>query len=96
MKGGEKMASGLTLHLYTTKQELDSAKNGVSTIIAWIKGKQPEAAIYHISVSVDICDVLDNEVRVNVSKAAIEMEKLSMSMGAAMGAEIEKVFKQFE
>jgi hypothetical protein len=90
------MSTGLSLHLYTTKQELDNAKNGVSTIVAWVKGKQPEEAIYHISVSVDICDILDGEVRVNVSKTDDELNKMSATMGAAMGAELEKVFKQFE
>lgn len=89
------MASGLSLHLYTTKQELDNAKNGVSTIVAWPKGKQPKDAIYHVSASVDICDVLDNEVRVNVFKTADELEKMSSAMGATFAAELEKVFKQF-
>jgi len=96
-KGGIKtMTSGLSLHLYTTKQELDNAKNGVSTIVAWAKGKQPKEAVYHIGVSVDICDVLDGEVRVNVSKTADELNKVSAAMGAAMGAELEKIFKQLE
>jgi len=89
------MATGLSLHLYTTKQEIDNAKNGVSTIVAWPKGKQPKDAVYHVSVSVDICDVLDGEVRVNVSKNAAELEKMSSTIGAAMGAELEKVFSKF-
>lgn len=51
--------TGLGLHLYTTKQELGNAKKGVSTILAWPKGKQPIGAIFHISASVDICDILE-------------------------------------
>lgn len=83
--------TGLGIHLYTTKQELDNAKKGVSTILAWPKGEQPENAIFHISVSVDICDVLDDEVRVNIFKATDESNKVV----AAFGAELERVFKQF-
>ena len=89
------MATGLSLHLYTTKQELDNAKNGVNTIVAWPKGKQPKDAVYHVGVSVDICDVLDGEVRVNVSKNAAELEKMSSAMGATFAAELEKVFSKF-
>ncbi|EGW40688.1 hypothetical protein [Desulfosporosinus sp. OT] len=89
------MATGLSLHLYTTKQELDNSKNGVSTIVAWIKGKQPKEAIFHVGASVDICDVLDSgEVRINVSKTDGEMEKAAALMGAVMGAELEKVFSK--
>lgn len=90
------MSTGLSLHLYTTKQELDNAKNGVSTIVAWVKGKQPENAVFHIGTSADICDVLESgEVRVNVFKTQGELDKMSATIGAAMGAELEKVFKQF-
>lgn len=91
------MSTGLSLHLYTTKQELNNAKNGVSTIIAWAKGKQPKEALYHIGVPIDICDVLDDgEVRVNVSKMDGELEKSATLMGTVMGAEIEKAFKRLE
>jgi hypothetical protein len=95
MKGDLMMTTGLSLSLYTTKQELDNVKAGVSTIVAWTKDKKPENAIYHITVSVDICDVLDGEVRVNISKTQEEIEKAAAFMGATMGAELEKVFKQF-
>ncbi|WP_407311007.1 hypothetical protein [Desulfosporosinus sp. SB140] len=88
------MATGLSLHLYTTKQELDNAKNGVSTIVAWAVGKQPKDALYHISASVDICDVLEEEVRVNVFNTDGELEKMSLKMGEGFAAELEKVFKQ--
>jgi len=91
------MASGLSLHLYTTKTELDNAKNGVSTIVAWPKGKQLKEAVFHVSASVEICDVLESgEVRVNVSENDGELEKIAAMMGSAMGAELDKVFKQFE
>jgi len=90
------MATGLSLHLYTTKQELDNAKKGVSAIVAWPKGKQPKEAIYHVSASADICDVLDGEVRVNIFKTAAELEKMSSAMGATFAGELAKVFNQLE
>lgn len=89
------MASGVSLQLYTTKQELDNIKNGVSTIVAWAPGKEPDEAIYGISVSIEICDVLDGEVRVNVSRAGDEIKKMGEIVGAAIAAELDKVFKQF-
>ncbi len=89
------MASGVSLHLYTTKQELDNIKNGVSTIVAWVDGMQPEDAVYQISAGIDICDVLTGEVRVNVSRAGDEIKKMGEIVGAAIAAELDKVFKQF-
>lgn len=87
--------TGVFLHLYTTKEELLNAKNGVSTILAWVKGKQPENAIYHIHISLDVCDVLDNEVRVNVSKVLNQLENIGITMGDAIGREIEKMVNKF-
>ncbi|WP_088224938.1 hypothetical protein [Desulfosporosinus sp. FKB] len=89
------MLTGLTLHLYPTKQEMDNAKNGVSTIVAWSKGKQSKEATYHISASADICDILDGEVRINIIKTDGELEKMSAKWGLLLGAELEKVFSKF-
>lgn len=89
------MATGLSLSLYTTKQELDNAKAGVSTIVAWTGDKKPENAIYEVNANLEICDVLDTEVRVNVSKAQDELKKVAEIMGTVMGTELEKVLKQF-
>ena len=87
--------SGLTLHLYTTKDELDNAKNGVSTIVGYTKEQKQTGAIYHISASVDICDILEKEVRINVSKTQEQLDALGITMGEAMGKELEKVFSKF-
>lgn len=75
--------TGLTIHLYTTKEELDNAKSGVSTVVGWTKEQKQTGAIYHISASLDICDVLDKEVRINVSKVKEQMD----SAGALVGEE---------
>ena len=90
-----KRNSGLTLHLYTTKDELDNAKNGVSTIVGYTKEQKQTGAIYHISASVDICDILEKEVRINVSKTQEQLDALGITMGEAMGKELEKVFSKF-
>ena len=87
--------TGLTLHLYTTKEELDNAKNGVSTSVGWTKEQKQNGAVYHISVSADICDVLEKEVRINISKVEEQLNVVSTKMGEVMGFELEKVFKQF-
>ena len=87
--------TGLSLHLYTTQNEINNIKNNVSTIIAWTKENKPENAKYHISVSADVCDVLENEIRVNISKIQDYFNNLGAMMGEAMGKELEKVFKQF-
>ena len=83
--------TGLTIHLYTTKEELINAKNGVSTI----KEQKTKDATFHISVSIDICDILDKQVRVNVSKTKEQLDSAGAMIGDAMGKELEKVFKQF-
>jgi len=88
-------STGLTLHLYTTKEELDNAKNGVSTIVGWTKEQKQTGAVYHISVSLDVCDVLEKEVRINVSKVQEQLASAGAMMGETMGKESEKVFKQF-
>ena len=87
--------TGLTIHLYTTKEELINAKNGVSTIVGWTKEQKTKDATFHISVSIDICDILDKEVRVNVSKTKEQLDSAGAMIGDAMGKELEKVFKQF-
>ena len=87
--------TGLTLHLYTTKEELDNAKNGVSTIVGWTKEQKQTSAIYHISASADICDILEKEVRINVSKVKEQMDMAGLMVGEAIGKELEKEFKAF-
>jgi len=86
-------STGLSLHLYATKEELDNAKNGVSTIVAWTKEQKQTGAIYHVSASMDICDILEKEVRVNISKSGAQFEEFGKVLGEAMGKELEKAFK---
>jgi len=85
--------TGLGLHLYTTKEELDNAKNGVSTIVGWAKEQKPKGAIYHIGASLEICDVLEKEVRINISRVKEQMDLAGSLVGEAMGKELEKIFK---
>ena len=85
--------TGFGLNLYTTKEELNNAKNGVSTIVAWTKEQRGPDAVYHVSASVDICDILEKEVRVNVSKSGEQFEGYGKVLGEAMGKELERVFK---
>jgi hypothetical protein len=85
--------TGLALHLYTTKEELDNAKNGISTIVGWTKEQKPVNAYYHISVSMDICDILEKEVRVNVSKTNDQFEAIGLVMGETFGKEFSKLIE---
>jgi len=79
------MASGLALKLYTTKEEIDNAKAGVSTIVAWPEANKPLGAYYEVSASLEICDVLSGEVRINTSKQDDEIKKNSSVYGRGYG-----------
>lgn len=82
--------TGLNILLYVTKEELINAKNGSTTLIASkVKTKEAE---HQISVSLDACDILDNEVRVNLSLVQQSVEELGKTMGEALGKELERVF----
>jgi len=85
--------TGMSLHLYTTKEELDNAKNGVSTIVGWTKEQKPVNAYYHISVSSNVCDILEKEVRINISQVNDQLENLGVIMGEAFSKEFEKMLK---
>lgn len=91
--------SGITLHLYTTQEEIINGKKGVNTILAWIKAEKPLDANYHISVPIDVCDILEKEVRVNTGLIKQYYENMSNEMGKAVGnamsQELEKVFSKF-
>lgn len=60
--------AGLTLHLYTTKKELDNLENGIRTITGWTKDKKPDDAIYHISVPANICRLYIDDVLIDTYK----------------------------
>lgn len=85
--------TGLTLTLWTSKDELYNAKNGGSTLIA-SKSKTKDADI-EISVSLDACDILDNEVRVNLTLVRQNINDIGQSLGESMGKELERIFKQY-
>jgi hypothetical protein len=86
---------GISIHIYTTKEEIINGKNGVSTIIGWSEIDKPENAKYCLMVPTESCDILENEIRVNVSKALESIREAGTVVGKAVGEEIEKVFKQF-
>lgn len=86
---------GVSLHVYTTKEEITNGKNGVNTIIGWTEFDRPENAKYHIQVSIEACDILENEIRVNVVKAADSIAKAGTIVGEAVGKELDKVFKNY-
>jgi len=64
-------------------------------IVGWTKEQKQTSAVYHISASVDICDVLEKEVRINISKVKEQMDVAGLMVGEAIGKELEKVFKAF-
>ncbi|PAF31872.1 hypothetical protein [Paenibacillus sp. 7516] len=86
--------TGLSLTVYVSKEELVNAKSGGSTMVA-SKSKTKEAE-YQLSVTLDACDILENEVRVNLTMVRASFEAAGEVMGAAIGAEIQKVFAQLE
>ncbi|GIO33112.1 hypothetical protein J2TS6_42530 [Paenibacillus albilobatus] len=83
-------ATGINILLYVTRKELLNAKQGGSTMIA-SKGKTKEAE-FQINVSLDACDILEDEVRVNLSMARKGIEEAGKVMGEAMGAELQRAF----
>ena len=64
-------------------------------IVGWTKEQKQTSAVYHISASVDICDVLEKEVRINISKVKEQMDVAGLMVCEAIGKELEKVFKAF-
>ncbi|MCY9539162.1 hypothetical protein M5X17_26415 [Paenibacillus alvei] len=82
--------TGLNMTLFVSRKELTNAKQGGSTMIASnIKTKD---AVYQVNVPVDACDILDDEVRVNLSMVRKNIEEAGRVMGEAMAAELHKVF----
>ncbi|WP_010500645.1 hypothetical protein [Paenibacillus elgii] len=93
--GGYKPMTGIILKLFTTWTELQTVKDGTSTMmIAYTADKKPKEAVYEIMVALDGCEVADKEVRVNVSMIKRDANELGEMVGKAIGAELEKVFKQ--
>jgi hypothetical protein len=85
--------TGITINVWASKTELMNAKSGGSTLVA-SKAKTKEADI-QILVPLQACDILDDEVRVNVTLIKQSIDNLGKTVGEAMGKELEKVFKQF-
>lgn len=82
--------TGLNIILFVSRKELINAQQGGSTMIASkIKTKDAE---YQVNVSLDACDILDDEVRVNLSLVRKNIEEAGRAMGEAMGAELQKAF----
>lgn len=85
--------TGLNILAYTSQKELMNAQNGASTLIAF-KTKIGESD-YQIYVPLDACDILGNEIRVNLSLIRQNVEDVGRVMGDAIGKELEKVFNKF-
>jgi hypothetical protein len=95
IEGIEKMSkTGLNITLYTSKDELVNAKSGGSTLVA-SKTKTKDAD-FQIIVSIDACDLLETEVRVNLTLLKASVEEAAQEFGAAMGNEINRVLSQLE
>lgn len=88
------MNTGLNITVFVSRKELTNAKQGGTTMIA-SKTKTKDAE-YQVNVSLDACDILDDEVRVNLSVVRKNIEDLGKVMGEAMGAELQKVFAALE
>ncbi|WP_458462412.1 hypothetical protein [Paenibacillus sp.] len=86
--------TGLNLTVYVSKEELDNAKNGGSTMVA-SKAKTKDAE-YQLSVPLDACDILANEVRVNLTVVRTDLDAAGQAIGSAMAAEMQKVLSQLE
>lgn len=86
--------TGINISLYVSRKELINAKQGGTTMIA-SKTKTKDAE-YQVNVTLDACDILEDEVRVNISMISKSMEEAGKAMGEAMGAELQKVFAGLE
>lgn len=90
------MKAGISIALYVSREELINAKDGGSTLVA-SKAKTKEAD-YQIIVDLGGCDILENEVRVNLAslkaKAEASANELGLIMGQSMAAELEKVMSE--
>lgn len=90
--------NGISLTLYTSKVELDALKAGSTTLIASPKPQGDN--FFQISVSVDSCDVVGDQVRVNTIALKKAMDDIGNQMGVAIGqaleTELTKVMKLLE
>ncbi|MCL6442553.1 MAG: hypothetical protein K6T83_03680 [Alicyclobacillus sp.] len=87
-------STGVSLTLWASREELQNAKNGASTLVA-SKAKTKDADI-QIIAALDACDILENEVRVNLTLLHQNIDNLGQIIGEAMGRELEKVIKSLE
>jgi len=93
------LLSGIALHLYTTEKEIYNAKKGITTIVGYLKEFKPVDALYHISVPANVCDIVDEEVRINLNKIQSDKEKefikagnmIGKAMSDAMGKEMQRL-----
>lgn len=86
--------TGINISLYVSRKELINAKQGGTAMIA-SKTKTKDAE-YQVNVTLDACDIFEDEVRVNLSMISKSMEEAGKAMGEAMGAELQKVFAGLE
>lgn len=85
------LTTGLTIHLYTSKDEIIRVQTGESTML--IATTRPDIDFdVQFTAAADACEFAATEVRVNIEKLAVTVEKIGTQMAAAMGAELEKVF----
>lgn len=83
-------SSGITLTLFTSLQELQSTKDGGSILLA--RNTKTKVNEYQISATLDACELLEGgEVRVNLTLVKKSVDDIGSAVGAAMGAELEKV-----
>lgn len=85
------MKTGLNITVFTTKEELLNAKAGSTTMIA-SKAKTKEAD-FQLIVSLDACDILDGEIRINLSLIRNGLEDVGRIMGEAMGSELQRIIQ---
>ncbi|MDX2330466.1 hypothetical protein GOL43_34220, partial [Sinorhizobium medicae] len=71
--------TGLNISLYVSRKELLNAKQGGSTMIA-SKTKTKDAD-YQVNVTLDACDILEDEVRVHLSVISKSIEEAGKAMG---------------
>lgn len=84
-------ASGINLHLWVSKAELMNAKQGGTTLRA-SKSKTKDADI-EITIMLEACDVLDDEIRVNLALVQNNLEELGKMFGETIGNEFQKLLK---
>jgi hypothetical protein len=95
---GEKfsMTTDISISIFTTKAEIDNLKKGSTILLGWIEGYQPEDAIYRISTSLDACEIVDKQVRVNTTVVQQSIKQMGEVIGSEIGKQLQLVFAQLK